>query len=95
MKAKEFFIKELSNVPLNQDTVIEALVEFANLHVKKALEEASKKATITEFIVDKDFDEVVGDDYEEYFISNYFGSDKEIRINKNSIISAYNKDNIE
>lgn len=42
MTAKEFFEEELSGEPLTQESVIEALREFAKLHVKAALKAATK-----------------------------------------------------
>jgi hypothetical protein len=44
MTAKEYFIEHLSGEPLHQDVVIEAMIEFAKMHVKAALKEASEKA---------------------------------------------------
>ena len=44
MTAKEFFEEELSGEPLTQESVIEALKEFAKLHVKAALEAAANNA---------------------------------------------------
>lgn len=43
MTAKEYFIEHLSGEPLHQDVVIEAMIEFAKLHVKEALKEAEKE----------------------------------------------------
>ena len=37
MTAKEYFIEHLSGEPLHQDVVIEAMIEFAKLHVEAAL----------------------------------------------------------
>ena len=43
MTAKEYFKKHLSGEPLHQDVVIEAMIEFAKLHVEAALKEAEKE----------------------------------------------------
>lgn len=44
MTAKEFFEEELSGEPLTQESVIEALKEFAKLHVKAAVKECIESA---------------------------------------------------
>ena len=44
MTAKEYFIEHLSGEPLHQDVVIEAMIEFAKMHVEAALKEALEKS---------------------------------------------------
>ena len=44
MTAKEYFIEHLSGEPLHQDVVIEAMIEFAKLHVEQALKLALEEA---------------------------------------------------
>lgn len=44
--AKQFFDEELSGEPLTEEVVIEALKDFAKLHVKAALKAAAKKAKV-------------------------------------------------
>lgn len=42
------FLQGFTDNP-DDDTIYKAMVEFAKLHVKEALDEASKKVTLTEF----------------------------------------------
>lgn len=44
LTAKEFFDEELSGEPLTEESVVEALKEFAQIHVRAALEAALEDA---------------------------------------------------
>lgn len=78
--AKQFFEAQLSGEPLHQTVVTDSLIRFAQLHVRAALQEASKRAYC-------DMIHPPDDDYPEL-------EESETVVVKESILNAYPLTNI-
>ena len=87
LSAKEFVLKESDGYLAGDYTLIELysmMVEFADMHVKAALQAASKSARI----------DVNGEKALVYGFRNSSGVQTSITIDKHSITNAYPKSNI-
>ena len=91
MTAEEF-LKEKYKVIVGV-TIEEVMIEFARYHVEKSLEQASKKSKV-DLYVRKDSKGAkykLIEDGEEY---DLFGTVQMYKVNKESILNAYNLENI-